>query len=152
MKHATIILIVLASFATAQTDSIRGNQFTLEGEIINGIWRPPGCGTTAWGMVVEFSIREFSDSTYTLDSIPVIFTCPGFYGEGFFKVGEIYSLTLADENQANFGWVILNKFVLEKYTLEKQLWVIEAEKSAVDNKASIKGKSHRKRLWPQGHK
>lgn len=122
----TMIFWVLNGFA--QTDSIRGNKFELVGKTINEISLPPGCGIFAWGTVVEFEIIQFSNSEYKLDSIGVIFTCPDFYKDGFFGIGKIYTLIVADENQADFGWVILNESTLSKYNLIKNLWVIEAVK------------------------
>ena len=68
----------------------------------------------------EFEIIEFSDSNYKLDSIGVIFTCPEFYENGFFEVGKTYTITVADENQADFGWSIPNESILTKYKLDKK--------------------------------
>lgn len=100
----------------------------MKGKLIGEISLPPYCGTKAWGVVAEFEIMEFSDKNYTSEIIAVIFTCPEFYGKGFFKVGDLYQMNVADENQASFGWTILNKSLLDKYGLEKELYVIEAEK------------------------
>ena len=111
-----------------QTDSIRGDKFELKGKIINEISLTPHCGYIAFGTVIEFQILEFSDSSYKQDSIGVIFTCPEFYKDGFFEVGKTYSITIADENQADFGWTILNESILSKYKLDKKLWVINADK------------------------
>jgi len=58
----------------------------------------------------------------------VIFTCPEFYENGFLETGKIYTITISDENQANFGWTIPNESILNKYNLDKKLWVIKAEK------------------------
>jgi len=74
-------------------------------------------------------ILEFSDFTYSQKSIPVIVTCPDFYSKDFFKVGNLYELNLADENQANFGWTISDSNTLrEKYNLRCDLWVLEMKK------------------------
>lgn len=131
---STLILILFSSVGCSHFDSIRGDVFTLKGRIINEIQLPFYCGSTAWGTVIEFEIINFSDSDYKLDSIGVIFTCPEFYGKGFFVVGEIYYITLADENQADFGFVIPNKYKLEKYNLDDNLWVLEAHKVIEETK------------------
>jgi hypothetical protein len=123
-----LTLIFISAIGFGQTDSIRGNQFELKGKIINEISLTPHCGTFAWGTVIEFEIIEFSDSNYKLDSIGVVFTCPEFYEDGFFEVGKTYTITVADENQADFGWTIPNESILVKYNLAKKLWVIKADK------------------------
>lgn len=131
MIKKTITLLIL-SFLTivgfSQNDTIRGNQFELTGRIINEISLTPHCGTIALGTVIEFKIIEFSDSSYKLDSIGLIFTCPEFYKDGFFEIGKIYKVKVADENQANFDWVIPNESILSKYDLKQKLWVINAQK------------------------
>ncbi|WP_420572965.1 hypothetical protein [Kordia sp.] len=111
-----------------QVGSVRGNQFELKGKIINKISETPHCGIIAWGTVIEFEIIKFSDTTYKRDSIGVIFTCPEFYKDGFFEVGKIYTMIIADENQADFGWTIPNESILTKYKLDKKLWVIKVDK------------------------
>ena len=121
-------MIFVTAIGFAQTDSIRGNQFELKGKIIKEISLTPHCGIVAWGTVIEFEIIEFSNSNYILDSICVIFTCPEFYDDGFFEVGKTYTITVADENQADFGWSIPNESILTKYKLDKRLWVIKADK------------------------
>jgi len=112
----------------AQTKNIRGNTFDLTGKIINQISLTPHCGTIAWGTVIEFKIVKFSDLNYKADTIGVVFTCPEFYNDDFFKVGQLYKVTIADENQADFGWTIPNEAILKKYKMEKKLWVISAER------------------------
>lgn len=118
----------ISAIGFGQTDSIRGNQFELKGKIINEISLTPNCGTFAWGTVIEFEIIKFSDSNYKFESIAVIFTCPEFYKDGFFEVGKTYTITVSDENQADFGWSIPNESILTKYKLNKKLWVIKADK------------------------
>jgi len=120
-------LIFVSSIGFGQVDSIRGNQFELKGKIINEIALTPHCGYLAFGTVIEFEIIEFSDSNYKQDSIAVVFTCPEFYEDGFFEVGKTYTITVADENQADFGWTIPNESILSKYKLDKKLWVIKAD-------------------------
>ena len=126
------ITLLILSFMTivgfSQNDSIRGNQFELKGQIINEINLTPHCGTIAWGTVLEFILMEFSDSSYKLDSIGLIFTCPEFYKDGFFEIGKIYKIKVADENQVDFDWVIPNESILTKYDMKKKLWVIDAQK------------------------
>lgn len=124
----TTTLILLTSVTFAQTDSIRGRQFQLKGKLINEISLPPHCGTIAFATVIEFEIIEFSDSDYKSNTVGVIFTCPEFYKDNFFQVGATYIMTVADENQADFGWAILNESKLEKYKLNKKLWVVKAAK------------------------
>lgn len=130
MKRIVTILILMFFFVIVfgQSDSIRGNQFELKGKIINEISLTPHCGYIAFGTVIEFEIIEFSAPNYLLDSIGVIFTCPDFFEDGFFEVGKTYIITVADENQADFGWSIPNESILTKYKLDKNLWVIKADK------------------------
>lgn len=126
-----VILSILSlsfSCAFAQEDDAKGNQFELKGKLIGEISLPPGCGVMAFGMVVEFEILEFSDENYTSENIAVIFTCPEFYDDEFFRVGDKYQVTIADENQASFGWTIPNISVLDKYQYKYHLYVIDAEK------------------------
>lgn len=130
MKKTLAILLFtfIAAISFAQTDSIRGKQFQLKGKIINHIQLTPHCGVVAWGTVIEFQIISFSDTSYKNDSIGVIFTCPEFYKNNFFEIGATYTLKVADENQANFGWAIPNESLLSKYNLKKKLWVMKADK------------------------
>lgn len=122
----TLMLSVSVTFS--QSDSIHGQHFQLKGKIINQIALTPHCGTIAWGTVIEFQIIEFSDTNYKCDSIGVIFTCPEFYKDNFFEIGATYTLIVADENQASFGWLIPNDSILDKYKLKKKLWVVKADK------------------------
>lgn len=124
----TLILSILTLFTFAQTESIRGNQFELQGKLINEITLTPHCGIIAWGTVMEFEIIEFSDSSYKRNSIGVIFTCPEFYKDIFFELSEIYKITITDENLTNIEWAIPNELRLTKYQLKKRLWVVAAEK------------------------
>jgi hypothetical protein len=129
MKAILIVLMVLVvSSGFAQTEEIRGNQYELKGRIISRIWRTPGCGVLPIGNVIEFRIETFSDSTYRQETIGVIFTCPELYSQGFFQAEKMYSVLVADENQADFDWVIPNKDLLTKYKLNKLLWVISVKK------------------------
>lgn len=130
MKKIILIFIwiFISTIGFGQSNSIRGNQFELKGVIINKVSMTPHCGTIAWGTVIEFKIIKYSDSNYKLDSIGLIFTCPEFYEDGFFEVGKTYSVIVADENQADFGWSIPNDSILTKYNLDKKLWVIKADK------------------------
>lgn len=129
MRHIITVILVLFSVTTfAQKDIIRGQQFELTGTIINTVSLPPQCGTVAWGTVVEFEIIKFSDSEYKSETIPLIVTCPESYKDNFFQVGHSYKITAADENQADFGWSIPNESILKEYKLDKNLWVVGAEK------------------------
>ncbi len=125
-----LIIITIKLFSIpifAQKDSIRGNKYELTGAIINEVSLTPHCGNIAWGTVVEFKIIKFNDSKYKEDTIAVIFTCPEFYKEGFFKVGNKYQLSVANQNQADFVWTIPNESILKKYEMGKRLYVISAE-------------------------
>jgi hypothetical protein len=126
---ATLILTLWTLLTFGQTDrAVRGKQFKLKGKINNEVSLTPGCGTIAWGTVIELEIIEFSDSDYKSNVIGVIVTCPEFYKANFFQVGQTYTITLADENQADFDWAIPNEATLDKYKLKKQLWVIKADR------------------------
>lgn len=130
MRNLLILLaLTLAALTgTAQTDTIKGTTFQLKGTIAGEVFLPAHCGIFAMALVVEFGDIAFSDPAYKADQIAVIFSCPEFYGEGFFEKGKTYTMTLADENPAEFGWMITNGHLLKKYPLPKDLWVIEAKK------------------------
>ena len=123
-----LISIFIIQNANGQNDSIRGNQFVLKGKLINEVLLPPGCGTIAWGTVIELEVMEYSDSNYEMERIGVIVPCPDFYKNRFFKVGKTYKILLADENQSDFDFSIPNESILSKYKLMKKLWVIQMEK------------------------
>lgn len=128
-RRITILtLLFISVIGFGQTDSIRGNQFELKGKIINEILLTPHCGVFAWGTVIEFEIIEYSDSNYRLESIGVVIPCPEFYEDGFLEVGKTYEITVADENQADFDFIIPNESILTKYKFDKMLWVIKADK------------------------
>ncbi len=122
-----LILIFLPVIGFAQTDSVIGS-YELKGKLINQISLPPNCGFEAFGTVIEFEIITFSDTRYKSGSIGVIFTCPESYGNGFFKVGKTYIMTIVENNLSNFSWNIPNKSILKKYKLERDFIVFKAEK------------------------
>ena len=125
----TFIFPILWFAAVAQNDPIiKGNQYYLQGKIINEVALTPHCGTIAWGTIVELEIQQFSDSSYHRKKIGVIFTCPEFYKNNFFQVGKTYDIKVADKNPASFDWAIPNKKLLDKYNLKFNLWVIDAKK------------------------
>lgn len=127
-KIVTILFLSLLTLVgLSQNDSIRGNKFVLNGKIINEITLTPPCGIFAWGTVIEFKIIEFSDSSYKLDSIGIIVTCPEFYKEGFFETENTYKIIVTDENQADSDWIVPNDTILSKYALKKKLWAIDAQ-------------------------
>ncbi len=130
MKNACLFLLFLlvSSWNFAQKEKVRGKQFELTGTIINEVGLSPHCGIFAFATVIEFHIQSFSDANYNSDSIAVIFTCPEMYGADFFQKGAQYQITVADENPADFGWMLVNQEALKKYNLPKKLWVLEAEK------------------------
>ena len=132
MKNIATILILLIFLPlklSAQAEKLKGEKYHLKGKLIREMDHISACGYFAFAHVIEMEILEFSDSTYSQKSIPVIVTCPDFYSEDFFKVGNIYELNLADENQANFGWTISDGNKLrEKYNLRCDLWVLEMKK------------------------
>lgn len=116
--------------AAAQSDSLRGNQYFLRGTIINKVGLPTACGIIAWATVVELKVIWYSDTAYKQNEVAVIFTCPELYGRDFFKKGKTYDIKVADTNQADFGWSIINPDVLGKYNLKNKLWVITAKRIA----------------------
>lgn len=129
MTRAILIILCLSTTeAFSQTDSVRGQQFELTGKIINEVELTPHCGIIAWGTVIEFEIVKFSKSDYKLTTIGLIFTCPEFYKDNFFQIGQTYNILVADQNQADFGWTIPNQSLLDKYKLDKKLWVIKADR------------------------
>lgn len=122
------ILLLWTTVGFSQTRPVRGQQFELKGKIIGVVALPPDCGTIAWGTVIELEIIKFSKSDYKSNTIGVIVTCPEFYEDDFFQVGQTYIIEVADENQADFGWNVPNESQLDKYKLDKKLWVIKADR------------------------
>lgn len=120
--------LLIVSIGFGQSDTTQGNQFELKGVIVNDVSLTPHCGTIAWGTVIEFEIIQFTDTSYSLDSIGIIAACPEFYGDNFFEVGKEFKLVVVDENQADFGWTIHNESILSKYGLKKKLWLVSVEK------------------------
>lgn len=129
-KITTILSIILFSTTvSAQQNEVTESQFDLQGQIISPVSIPPHCGTFAFAMAVELEIISFSDTSYTQDSIAVVFTCPESYGAHFFEVGKTYNLKVADQNQADFSYMIVNEGLISKHQSERILWVRMAEKT-----------------------
>lgn len=129
-----LIIFLFTAISTdifGQTEKTRGDIFHLKGQVINEVEPTSFCGTFAFATVIEFQIIHFSDTHYKSDYIGVIVTCPELYGQNFFQTGEVYDLVIANENQADFNWLIRNKSKLSKYHLNKDLWVINAQKSRI---------------------
>lgn len=128
LKLTTLLLTLTSLLLVRECNETRGQKYELKGHIIREVNMPPHCGVLATAVAVEFDIQQYSDDDYPLDSIAVIFTCPEFYGEAFFEVERTYKITVADENQADFGWSIENYELLDQYPDKKKLWVIQADK------------------------
>jgi len=129
IKTITLIFFLFTTLiGFTQKDSFSNKEYKFKGRIINEITLTPHCGYMAFGTVIEFEIIEFSNSEYNSDTIGVIFTCPEFYKKNFFKVGEIYSLTLKEKNQATFTYSVPNINLLKKYNLDNYLLVVKAKK------------------------
>lgn len=124
MKYI-ILCLLCGLLAKAQNANIKGNQYVLKGKIIKKSDAfIQHCGTLAWAIVVELEIINFTNDRYTRKDIPVIFTCPLSYEKGFFNVGKVHTLKIADQKQTNFSWIISNQEILETYNLKTEFWVI----------------------------
>lgn len=130
MKKIIALIAFTAALlnTSAQEKAIIGNQLVLTGTIINDVHPSPPCGIIASALVVEFHILDVSNGTLPPGDVGIIVTCPELYGKDFFQTGKTYTITVADENQASFGWSIANKEALDKYNLPKKLYAVEATK------------------------
>jgi len=129
MKPAFFIAFLLTAFtAFSQEDSIRGNKFHLTGKLKDKIKMPPHCGIIAWATVIEFDVLEISGMNYSNKSIGIIIPCPTIYADNFFEKGKTYSIVFSDNNQADFGWAIVNKDLLKKNGLSYDPYAILVEK------------------------
>jgi hypothetical protein len=116
MKNIFIAFIILwtLSFQAQNKD-----EYTLQGELINNLDPGAGCGYFKLATIAEFKIISFSDISYEKNNIGIIIGCPEFYGENFFKKGNIYNLKIqiAKEIGTNkeFDYIIQNNATLKKY-------------------------------------
>ena len=120
----SILICFLTLLCFGQEDQINGNQYYLTGIMVNNDYGSPYCGDIAFAKVYEFEILTFSDTTYTQDTIGVIITCPEIYPIRF-EVGKTYKISLSDENQAKFDWLVIEEELLKKYNLPYYLWATE---------------------------
>lgn len=130
MKHLfTIVFFFFISCKSQiKSDNTRGNQYDLEGKIIEEVELTAGCGVISWGTVIVFSIYELKGLTYPNKNIGIVITCPGDYDKNFFEVDKNYKVTFSDKNQANFEWLIPNKDLLKKNGLSFDPYAIKVIK------------------------
>ena len=124
---AFILCMFLCGIANAQATNGEDIVYELKGKIVSDINLPPHCGVLAFSYVIEFEVVEVSGLPHS-NVIPVIVPCPEFYGENFFIKNESYTLKIADEDQVSYNWGIVGQHLLDKYHLEKDFYLVSAEK------------------------
>ena len=133
-KRKFILILAVVTGCCYGQSSMKGNEYILTGEIIHNFALPAHCGVIAWGTVIEFKITSFTDTKYTAKEIGIVFTCPEFYGPDFFRTGGKYEVQLSDENQASFGWVIINEDKLNQYSPGYIPYAISAKRLDITSK------------------
>jgi hypothetical protein len=73
-------------------------------------------------------VLSLQGMSYPNKTIGIIVTCPLEYGENFFEEGKIYQVLFADQNQADFGWVIGKEELLAKNGLQFWPYAISVKK------------------------
>lgn len=107
----------------AQAETTNENFVILKGRILNEVTITKGLKSAT---VIEFEILEFSDPTYTQKNIGILSCCTDAAEEGFYKVGTVYEMKLhGNKNEDSYSISNLDK--LEKYDLEKNLWIYSME-------------------------
>lgn len=130
MKNIYLItcMAVLGLLLSFSPKKIENQKYKLTGKVVNDISLPPDCGYIAYATVIEFEIINSNIKNYTDTKIPIIVKCPESYGNHFFEKDKIYTLSLIDKSQTDFGWTITNLNVEKKYNLDKKLWAISIKK------------------------
>lgn len=130
MKNTQLLslIFILGISLSFSTKRIENRKYKLTGKIVGDIALPPGCGYIAYATVIEFEIIDSNIKNYTNKKIPIIVKCPESYGNHFFEKDKIYTLSLIDKSQTDFGWTITNLNVEKKYNLDKKLWAISIKK------------------------
>lgn len=82
----------------------------------------------AYATIIEFEIINSNLKNYTDKKIPIIVKCPELYGNHFFEKDKIYTLSLINKSQTDFGWTIPNLSIEKKYMLNKKLWATSIKK------------------------
>lgn len=100
-------------------------KYLLTGRISDTVDLPPACGYFAFATAVEMEVISYSDTSYKRDHIVVIFTCPDFYDDEYFKVGQVHSVKVQDHNPASFNWAIINNGKQKENLLPYDLYVID---------------------------
>ena len=109
---AILILALGTTLATAQN---QGNRYMFTGKVINAPTSVPACGTLEIFMAIEFEITMFSDENYSDQTIAIVFHCPDFLGQDFFKDGATYKFEVFDDYNGNVS--VTNQSVLDGYNL-----------------------------------
>lgn len=109
---AILVLVLGTGVVTAQN---QGNRYMFTGKVINAPTSIPACGTIEVFMAVEFEITMFSDENYTDQNIAIVFHCPDFLGQNFFKDGATYKFEVFDSYNGNVN--IINPSVFDAYNL-----------------------------------
>ncbi|WP_029296743.1 hypothetical protein [Chryseobacterium hispalense] len=119
------LLLLINISAVAQKKKLKRNQYQMTGKIVNDFKMPGNCGYIGYAIVLEFEINNTSLKNYEDKQIPIIVSCPEFFGENFFEKNKTYTLIFTDRHKKDLGWTIPNINVLKKYNLKKQYSLVD---------------------------
>lgn len=131
MKKIIYLLFSILFLGTSLSFSpkrMENEKYKLTGKIVSDISLPPDCVYIPYATLIEFEIINSNIKNYTDKKVPIIIKCPEFYGDHFFEKDKIYTLSLIDKSQTDFGWTITNLNLEKKYNLDKRLWAISIKK------------------------
>lgn len=125
---AIVQLLSISIFLTSHFSFLMSNRVDehheLKGVMLDFGEFPTDCGYIAVALAVEFEVQEYSDVTFTKDTIVVIFNCPDFLGKDYFVVGNTYQLKLRPEEGDDSMYGIYNREALERNNQEEKLYVV----------------------------
>jgi hypothetical protein len=122
-------LAALLVFATIGLSSTAQNPHMFSGEL-TGISNTVNadCGSATMALVYEFNITQFSDNSYSGQTIAIVVKCPETYGANFFKVGATYKMELFDTDGGTNA-TIVNPAVLTPYNLAHNYWAGDIDRT-----------------------
>lgn len=90
------------------------NTYIVKGQLIEALPLTPDCGIIAWALALKFEILQSEIPGLKSDALVIIQPCPEFLGKDFFKKNKTYLVSVGRNNNASFGYTIVNKYEKEK--------------------------------------